>query len=90
MNDSLTNKVRKIIAGHFGIDADRLTDKSRLRDDLGADWLDRLELMIEIEDQVPNFEIAVVVVEQIETVGDLLRVLDSVNSSASPDGRMAH
>jgi acyl carrier protein len=90
MNNSLTNKVREIIAGHFGIDPDRLTDESRLRDDLGADWLDRLELIIQIEDQVPNFEIADVVVEQIDTVGDLLRVLDSVNSGGPPGGRMAH
>jgi acyl carrier protein len=42
MNDSLTIKVREVIAGHFGIDPERLTDESRLRDDLGADWLDRL------------------------------------------------
>jgi acyl carrier protein len=90
MNDSLTNKVREIIAGHFGIDPDRITDESRLRDDLGADWLDRLELMIEIEDQVSIFEIPDVVVEQIDTVGDLLRVLDNVNSGAPPDGRIAH
>jgi acyl carrier protein len=54
MNDNLTNKIREIIAGHFGIDLDRLTDESRLRDDLGADWLDRIELMIAIEDQVPT------------------------------------
>ena len=90
MKDGVTNKVREIIAGHFGIDPDRITEESRLRDDLGADWLDRLELMIEIEDQVPTFEIADVVVEQIDTVGDLLRVLDSISSGAPPDGRIAH
>jgi acyl carrier protein len=43
MNDSLTAKVRSVIAEYFGIDADRLTNEARLRDDLGADWLDRLE-----------------------------------------------
>ena len=83
MNDSLTIKVREVIAGHFGIDPERLTDESRLGDDLGADWLDRLELMIAIEDQVPGFEIADVVVDQIDTVGDLMRVFESANNSGA-------
>src|SRR5215469_12175687 len=57
MNMSLATKVRNVVAGHFGIEADRLADDARLQDDLGADWLDRLELMIVIEDQVPEIEI---------------------------------
>jgi acyl carrier protein len=80
MNDSLTIKVREVIAGHFGIDPERLTNESRLGDDLGADWLDRLELMIAIEDQVPGFEVADVMVDQIDTVGDLIRVFESANN----------
>lgn len=83
MNDSLTTKVRNIIAEHFGIDADRLTDEARLRDDLGADWLDRLELMIAIEDQVAGFEIADVVVDQIDTVGDLVRLIEGVRNAGT-------
>jgi acyl carrier protein len=79
MNDSLTAKVRSVIAEYFGIDADRLTNEARLRDDLGADWLDRLELMIAIEDQVAGIEIDDVVVDQIDTVGDLMRVIESVD-----------
>jgi acyl carrier protein len=75
MNDTLAIKVREVIAGHFRIDPGRLTDESRLRDDLGADWLDRLELMIAIEDQVAGFEFAEVVADQIDTVGDLMRAL---------------
>jgi acyl carrier protein len=93
MNDSLTIKVREVIAGHFGIDPERLTDESRLRDDLGADWLDRLELMITIEDQVPGFEVADVVLDQIDTVGDLIRVFENVNNGgtgALRGGGMAH
>ena len=81
MNDSLTAKVRSVIAEYFGIDADRLTNEARLRDDLGADWLDRLELMIAIEDQVAGIEIDDVVVDQIDTVGDLLRLIESVRNT---------
>jgi acyl carrier protein len=76
MNMSLVTKVRSVVAGHFGIAADRLADDARLHDDLGADWLDRLELLIVIEDQVPEIEINDELIEQIETVGDLMRVVE--------------
>ena len=85
MNDRLAAKVRSVIAEHFGIDANRLTDEARFRD-LGADWLDRLELMIAIEDQVAGIEIDDVVVDQIDTVGDLMRIIESVDNDRS-DGR---
>jgi acyl carrier protein len=90
MNDSLSNKFREVIAGHFGIDPERLTDESRLGDDLGADWLDRLELMIAIEDQVPGFEVVDVVVDQIDTVGDLMRVFESEQRSGRCVERRGH
>jgi acyl carrier protein len=93
MNDSLTVKVREIIAGHLDIDPVRLTDEARFRDDLGADWLDRLELMIAIEDQVAGIEIDDVMVDQINTVGDLMRVIESVENGgagARRGGGMAH
>ena len=76
MNVSLATRVRNVVAGHFGIEADRLADDARLHDDLGADWLDRLELMIIIEDQVPELEIDDEAIEQIETVGDLMRLIE--------------
>jgi acyl carrier protein len=78
MNDNLAVKVRSVIAGHFRVDVDRLTDEARLYDDLGADWLDRLELIIVIEDQVVGFGLADVVVDQIDTVGDLMRLVESM------------
>ena len=83
MNDRLAAKVRSVIAEHFGIDANRLTNESRFRDDLGADWLDRLELMFAIEDQLAGIEIVDVVVDQIDTVGDLMQVIESVDNGRS-------
>jgi acyl carrier protein len=76
MQSNLNIKVREIIAGHFGIDPERVTDEARFRDDLGADWLDRLEVIIAIEDQVSGFELTDVVADQIDTVGDLMRVIE--------------
>jgi acyl carrier protein len=51
VQSNINSKVREIIAAHLGIDPTRVTNEARFRDDLGADWLDRLELIIAIEDQ---------------------------------------
>jgi acyl carrier protein len=70
---STANDVRTIIANHLGIDVQRVTDEAHFTDDFGADWLDRLELMIEIEDQFPAVEFTDDDVDQIDVVGDLIR-----------------
>ena len=46
-----SNDVRTLIANQLGVDVKRVTDEAHFTDDLGADWLDRLELMIVIEDR---------------------------------------
>jgi acyl carrier protein len=40
-----TDRVRTLIAEYLGVDAKRVTDDAHFSDDLGLDWLDRLELM---------------------------------------------
>jgi acyl carrier protein len=82
MNDELAAKVRRVVAEHFGIAPNRLTDEARFRD-LGADWLDRLELVIAIEDQMTGIEIDDVAADQIDTVGDLMRVIESFEANRS-------
>ncbi|HWF96877.1 MAG TPA: acyl carrier protein [Xanthobacteraceae bacterium] len=79
-DDSLAVKVCSIIADQFGVSPDRLTEKTRLRDDLRADRLDRLELMIAIEDRVTGVRIDDKVVDQLETIGDLMRVIESTRN----------
>jgi acyl carrier protein len=76
MQQNINQKVREIIAGHFGVETRRVTDEARFRDDFGADWLDRLELIIAIEDQVSGFELSDVVADHIDTVGDLMRAIE--------------
>ena len=49
-----SNDVRTLIANQLGVDVKRVTDEAHFADDLGADWLDRLELMIAIEDRFAN------------------------------------
>ncbi len=80
MNESLSAKLREIIAAYFGVSPGCLTNDSDFRDDLGADRLDRLELMIAIEDQVAGIEIDDVVVDQIDTIGDLMHVIEGAGN----------
>ncbi|HLH95874.1 MAG TPA: phosphopantetheine-binding protein [Xanthobacteraceae bacterium] len=84
MNANLASKARSVIAGHLGVAIDRLSDEARLDDDLGADWLDRLELMIVLEDQIGKFEISETVAERIETVGDLMRAMEDATRASEP------
>jgi acyl carrier protein len=57
-----------------------VTDDAHLTDDLGADWLDRLELMIVIEDRFADVVITDEDVDQLEVVGDLIRHIESVDN----------
>jgi acyl carrier protein len=64
----------------LGVDVKRVTDEAHFTDDLGANWLDRLELMIVIEDQCADVVITDEDVDQIEVVGDLIRHIEDVDS----------
>ena len=57
----------------------RMTDEAHFTDDLGADWLDRLELMIVIEDRFADVVITDEEVDQLEVVGDLIRHIENVD-----------
>jgi acyl carrier protein len=70
------DEIRALVATHLGVDVGRVTDEAHFSDDLGADWLDRLELLILIEDQFAGVEIMDGDADQIESVGDLIRYLD--------------
>jgi acyl carrier protein len=75
-----TNDVRILVANHLGVNVGRVTDEAHFSDDLGADWLDRLELMMMVEDQFPGVEIADDEVDRIEVVGDLIRFIETVDN----------
>ncbi len=69
-------EIRTLIAEHLDVDLERVADDAHFIRDLGADWLDRLELMIMIEDRFGGLEIAEADVDQIEVVGDLIRFVE--------------
>jgi len=75
-----SNDVRTLIADQLGVHVKRVTDEAHFTDDLGADWLDRLELMIVIEDRFADVVITDEDVDQLEVVGDLIRHIEGVDN----------
>ena len=78
-----SERLRRLIAQHFGVAVERVTDEAHFADDLGADWLDRIELMIVIEDQFVGVEITDDDADQINVVGDLIRHVESLAGAAA-------
>ena len=63
-------EIEKIIADHVDIDIERVTDDAHLIDDLGADSLHTVELIIEFENQF-DLDIADEDAEELLTVGQI-------------------
>src|SRR5262245_3887563 len=90
VDDSVSSwEIRRLIAEHLGIAVEHVIDDAHLAEDLGADWLDRLELMIAIEDRF-GVEITDDEADQICAVGDLVRHVESCGgklTAAAPEPR---
>lgn len=71
--------VKKIIVERFGVDEERVTKEMTFKEDLGADSLDIVELVMEMED-VFGTEISDEDAENINTVGDAVTYIDKRNS----------
>ncbi len=73
----VSDKVKKIIAEHLGIDdMSRITDDAKFIDDLGADSLDTVELVMAFEEAF-DVEIPDEKAEKILTVGDAISHLET-------------
>ena len=51
MSENIKEKVKKIVADHLGVDEDKVTDEASFIDDLGADSLDTVELVMAFEEE---------------------------------------
>ena len=69
-------KVKKIIVDHLGVDAAKVTDEASFIDDLGADSLDTVELVMAFEEEFWS-EISDSEAEKILTVGDAVKFIES-------------
>lgn len=64
------DKVKEIIAEQLGLEADEITADAKVKDDLGADSLDMVELVMELEEAF-GLKIAEEEMQQILTVQDI-------------------
>ena len=68
-------KVKAILSEQFDVEEDTITTETTISEDLGADSLDVVDLLMSIEDEfeieVPDTEI-----ENIKTVGELVKYIE--------------
>ena len=69
------DRVKKIVVEHLGVDADKVTEEASFIDDLGADSLDIVELVMAFEEEF-GVEIPDDAAEKITTVKDAIDYID--------------
>lgn len=69
-------RVSKVIVDRLGVDEGEVKLEASFRDDLGADSLDVVELVMELEDEF-DMEISDEDAEKIATVGDAISYIES-------------
>ena len=72
---SVEERVRKIVVEQLGVEADEVTIESTFIDDLGADSLDIVELIMAFEEEF-GIEIPDEAAEKIKTVQDVVTYID--------------
>ncbi|MGP1353037.1 MAG: acyl carrier protein [Parasphingopyxis sp.] len=74
MSDT-ADRVKKIVTEHLGVEADKVTEDAAFIDDLGADSLDIVELVMAFEEEF-GVEIPDDAAEDITTVKDAITYID--------------
>ena len=76
MTKDISSKVKKMVADHLGVDEIKVTEEANFVDDLGADSLDTVELVMAFEEEFGS-EISDSEAEKILTVGDAIKFIES-------------
>jgi len=72
---TVTEKVKKMIVDQLGVSESEVVPEAKFIDDLGADSLDIVELIMALEDEY-SIEIPDEDAEKMETVGDAIRYIE--------------
>ena len=76
MADSIEDKVKDIIVEQLGVNEEQVTPEAKFIEDLGADSLDTVELVMAFEEEfeidVPDEE-----AEKLQSVGDVIKYVES-------------
>ena len=74
MSDT-ADRVKKIVVEHLGVEAEKVTDNGSFIDDLGADSLDTVELVMAFEDEF-GVEVPDEDAEKLLTVSDVVKYIE--------------
>ena len=72
----IADRVKKIVVEHLGVEEDKVVDKASFIDDLGADSLDTVELVMAFEEEF-SIEIPDDAAEKILTIKDAVDFIES-------------
>jgi acyl carrier protein len=75
----VAERVKKIVVEHLNVDAEKVSDSASFIEDLGADSLDTVELVMAFEEEF-GIEIPDDAAESIVTVGDAIKFIDKAQS----------
>jgi len=76
MTKDISIKVKKMVSDHLGVEEAKVVDEASFIDDLGADSLDTVELVMAFEEEF-GAEISDSEAEKILTVGDAIKFIES-------------
>ena len=76
MTKDISGKIKKMVADHLGIEESKVVEEANFIDDLGADSLDTVELVMAFEEEFGS-EISDSEAEKILTVGDAIKFIES-------------
>ena len=76
MTKDISSKVKNMVAEHLGVEEVKVTEEANFIDDLGADSLDTVELVMAFEEEFGS-EISDSEAEKILTVGDAIKFIES-------------
>lgn len=74
---STADRIRKIVAGHLDLDVAQVTDNAKFMDDLNADSLDVVELIMAFEEDF-DVEISDDLAVEVMTVGQAVALIDKL------------
>tara|TARA_B100000401_G_C52544686_1_gene595576 strand:+ start:407 stop:643 length:237 start_codon:yes stop_codon:yes gene_type:complete len=75
----IQERVKKIVVEHLGVEKDKVVDSASFVDDLGADSLDTVELVMAFEEEF-NIEIPDEAAEKIQTIKDAIEYIGNLQN----------
>lgn len=76
MSTTISERVKQLVVEHLGVEEAKVNENSSFVDDLGADSLDTVELVMKFEDEF-NIEIPDTAAEKIATVKDVIAYIEA-------------